>query len=76
MPAILPAAPMRFRSRDFRSTMRAYWPAWTAVGVEFERVPRYDRPPTASRSPVRSSASETVTMSIGSRRSDRSSITA
>ena len=32
--------PMRFRSTALRSTMRAYWAAWTAVGVWFERVPR------------------------------------
>ncbi len=40
MPAIRPAAPMRFRSSALRSTMRAYCVAWTAVGVEFDSVPR------------------------------------
>ena len=76
MPAILPAAPMRFRSSALRSTMRAYWTAWTAVGVWFVSVPRYALPPIISRSPDRSSASDTVTISTGSRRSERSSITA
>jgi len=40
MPAILPAAPMRFRRTALRSTIRAYWTAWTAVGVWFERMER------------------------------------
>ena len=47
-----------------------------AVGVSLLRLERYARPPTASRSSRRSSASATVTMSIGSRRSKRSRIAA
>ena len=39
MPAILPAAPIRFRSTALRSTIRAYWVACTAVGVAFEACP-------------------------------------
>ena len=31
-----------------RSTIRAYWTAWTAVGVWFDRLDRYDRPPIVS----------------------------
>ena len=41
---------MRLRRTALRSTIRAYWTAWTAVGVWFERLDRYDRPPTVSSS--------------------------
>ena len=76
IPAIRPAAPMRLRRTALRSTIRAYCAAWTAVGVSFERLERYARPPIASSSSRRSSASATVTMSMGSRRSNRSRIAA
>src|SRR6187551_408052 len=36
-----PAAPMRPRSTALRSTMRAYWAAWTAVGVSFATLERF-----------------------------------
>ena len=35
-----PAAPIRFRRTALRSTIRAYWAAWTAVGVWLERLDR------------------------------------
>ena len=57
-----------------RSTIRAYWTAWTAVGVWLLSPERYVRPPIASSWPFRSSTSATVTMSTGSRRSNSSSI--
>ena len=76
MPAIRPAAPIRLRSTALRSTIRAYWAAWTAVGVSLERLDRYARPPIASSSSRRSSVSATVTMSMGSRRSNRSRMAA
>ncbi len=40
MPAILPAAEIRFRRIALRSTIRAYCAAWTAVGVWLDSVPR------------------------------------
>jgi hypothetical protein len=40
MPGDPPAAPIRFRRTALRSTIRAYWTAWTAVGVEFDRLER------------------------------------
>ena len=75
-PAILPAAAIRLRRTALRSTIRAYWTAFTAVGVRLMRLVRYDRPPMGRAGPSRSSASATVTMSTGSRRSNSSSIAA
>ena len=76
MPAIRPAAEMRLRRTALRSTIRPYGTAWTAVGVWLARLERYVRPPIVSSWPARSRVSATVTMSMGSRRSYRSSTAA
>ena len=46
---------IRLRRTALRSTIRAYWATWTAVGVWFDRLDRYARPPIASSSSRRSS---------------------